>query len=109
MFPDILREFNPSLRGYSVGTGNEDSPGAFLNQAVAGDRAEWAGELGDEQHRSSEDLLGGLAWDVWLKAGGLGLGEGSEGQRLDQVSLLGVSIAVEHTKLLAHPQLYPKN
>ncbi|XP_016000830.2 phospholipase B1, membrane-associated [Rousettus aegyptiacus] len=37
---NILREFNPSLRGYSVGTGNEDSPGAFLNQAVAGDRAE---------------------------------------------------------------------
>lgn len=51
----------------------------------------------------------GLAWDVWLKAGGLGLREGSEGQRLDQVALLGVSIAVEHTKLLVHPQLYPKN
>nr|XP_035946060.1 phospholipase B1, membrane-associated [Halichoerus grypus] len=38
--PNILREFNPSLRGFSVGTGKENSPGAFLNQAVAGDRAE---------------------------------------------------------------------
>ncbi|XP_072627439.1 phospholipase B1, membrane-associated isoform X1 [Canis lupus baileyi] len=37
---NILREFNPSLRGFSVGTGKENSPGAFLNQAVAGDRAE---------------------------------------------------------------------
>nr|XP_008515989.1 PREDICTED: phospholipase B1, membrane-associated [Equus przewalskii]XP_014586721.1 phospholipase B1, membrane-associated [Equus caballus] len=34
--PNILREFNPSLMGFSVGTGNENSPGAFLNQAVAG-------------------------------------------------------------------------
>ncbi|XP_027479150.1 phospholipase B1, membrane-associated isoform X1 [Zalophus californianus] len=38
--PNILREFNPFLRGFSVGTGKENSPGAFLNQAVAGDRAE---------------------------------------------------------------------
>ncbi|XP_045664850.1 phospholipase B1, membrane-associated [Ursus americanus] len=37
---NILREFNPSLRGFSVGTGNENSPGAFLNQAVAGARAQ---------------------------------------------------------------------
>ncbi|XP_027995990.2 phospholipase B1, membrane-associated [Eptesicus fuscus] len=37
---NILREFNPSLRGFSVGTGKENSPGAFLNQAVAGARAE---------------------------------------------------------------------
>ncbi|XP_070285022.1 phospholipase B1, membrane-associated [Myotis yumanensis] len=36
---NILREFNPSLRGFSVGTGKQDSPGAFLNQAVAGARA----------------------------------------------------------------------
>ncbi|XP_054470588.1 phospholipase B1, membrane-associated [Anoplopoma fimbria] len=34
--PNILREFNPSLTGYSEGIGNEDSPKAFLNQAVAG-------------------------------------------------------------------------
>ncbi|XP_036922799.1 phospholipase B1, membrane-associated [Sturnira hondurensis] len=33
---NILREFNPSLKGFSVGTGKENSPGAFLNQAVAG-------------------------------------------------------------------------
>ncbi|XP_059972914.1 phospholipase B1, membrane-associated [Mesoplodon densirostris] len=38
--PNILREFNPSLKGFSVGTGRENSPGAFLNQAVAGARAE---------------------------------------------------------------------
>lgn len=36
---DILREFNPSLKGFSVGTGKESSPGAFLNQAVAGNVA----------------------------------------------------------------------
>ncbi|KAM7403287.1 hypothetical protein PAMA_003963 [Pampus argenteus] len=34
--PNILREFNPSLTGFSEGIGNENSPGAFLNQAVAG-------------------------------------------------------------------------
>ncbi|XP_036290785.1 phospholipase B1, membrane-associated [Pipistrellus kuhlii] len=33
---NILREFNPNLTGFSVGTGKENSPGAFLNQAVAG-------------------------------------------------------------------------
>ncbi|KAL0967627.1 hypothetical protein UPYG_G00254660 [Umbra pygmaea] len=37
--PNILREFNPVLIGYSVGTGKESSPEAFLNQAVAGQRA----------------------------------------------------------------------
>ncbi|XP_044229893.1 phospholipase B1, membrane-associated [Thunnus albacares] len=34
--PNILREFNPSLTGFSQGIGNENSPMAFLNQAVAG-------------------------------------------------------------------------
>ncbi|XP_044023166.1 phospholipase B1, membrane-associated isoform X2 [Siniperca chuatsi] len=34
--PNILREFNPSLTGFSEGIGNVDSPKAFLNQAVAG-------------------------------------------------------------------------
>uniref|UniRef100_A0A8C5JXN2 Phospholipase B1, membrane-associated n=1 Tax=Jaculus jaculus TaxID=51337 RepID=A0A8C5JXN2_JACJA len=33
---NILREFNPSLKGFSVGTGREHSPQAALNQAVAG-------------------------------------------------------------------------
>ncbi|XP_048452629.1 phospholipase B1, membrane-associated [Rhincodon typus] len=33
---NILREFNPSLVGYSTGIGREDTPQAFLNQAVAG-------------------------------------------------------------------------
>ncbi|NXP21921.1 PLB1 Phospholipase, partial [Scytalopus superciliaris] len=37
---NILREFNPSLVGYSTGTGNQDSKNAALNQAVAGARAE---------------------------------------------------------------------
>ncbi|XP_008564631.1 PREDICTED: phospholipase B1, membrane-associated [Galeopterus variegatus] len=37
---DILREFNPSLKGFSVGTGSENTPGAFLNQARAGARSE---------------------------------------------------------------------
>ncbi|XP_066122900.1 phospholipase B1, membrane-associated [Saccopteryx bilineata] len=36
---NMLREFNPSLKGFSLGTGKENSPGAFLNQAVAGDCA----------------------------------------------------------------------
>ncbi|XP_048831450.1 phospholipase B1, membrane-associated isoform X1 [Brienomyrus brachyistius] len=34
--PNIFREFNPNLTGFAVGTGKEDSPSAFLNQAVAG-------------------------------------------------------------------------
>ncbi|XP_019513787.1 PREDICTED: phospholipase B1, membrane-associated [Hipposideros armiger] len=37
---NLLREFNPSLTGFSIGTGKENSPGAFFNQAVAGNRAE---------------------------------------------------------------------
>ncbi|XP_013799269.2 phospholipase B1, membrane-associated [Apteryx mantelli] len=37
---NILREFNPSLRGYSIGTGRETTDNAAFNQAVAGDRAE---------------------------------------------------------------------
>ncbi|NXG52687.1 PLB1 Phospholipase, partial [Psilopogon haemacephalus] len=36
----ILREFNPSLIGYSTGTGKQTTDNAALNQAVAGDRAE---------------------------------------------------------------------
>ncbi|CDR00020.1 unnamed protein product [Oncorhynchus mykiss] len=36
---DILREFNPSLTGFSVGKGKEHTPQAFLNQAVAGGKA----------------------------------------------------------------------
>ncbi|XP_040055625.2 phospholipase B1, membrane-associated isoform X1 [Gasterosteus aculeatus] len=34
--PNLLREFNPSLIGFSEGVGSEDSPKAFLNRAVAG-------------------------------------------------------------------------
>ncbi|CAB1339922.1 unnamed protein product [Coregonus sp. 'balchen'] len=37
--PNILREFNPSLTGFSVGKGKEHTPQAFLNQAVAGGKA----------------------------------------------------------------------
>ncbi|XP_065487748.1 phospholipase B1, membrane-associated [Caloenas nicobarica] len=38
--PNILREFNPSLIGYSIGTGRQNTDNASLNQAVAGNRAE---------------------------------------------------------------------
>ncbi|XP_075893580.1 phospholipase B1, membrane-associated-like [Nelusetta ayraudi] len=34
--PNILRHFNPNLMGYSNGTGTQDTPQAFLNQAVTG-------------------------------------------------------------------------
>ncbi|XP_029352949.1 phospholipase B1, membrane-associated-like [Echeneis naucrates] len=34
--PNILKYFNHNLTGYSVGTGKEHTPEAFLNQAVAG-------------------------------------------------------------------------
>ncbi|NWU99474.1 PLB1 Phospholipase, partial [Upupa epops] len=37
---NILREFNPALRGFSTGTGKETTANAALNQAVAGDRAD---------------------------------------------------------------------
>ncbi|XP_061846104.1 phospholipase B1, membrane-associated [Colius striatus] len=37
---NILREFNPSLIGYSTGTGRETTANAALNQAVAGSHAE---------------------------------------------------------------------
>ncbi|XP_049987545.1 phospholipase B1, membrane-associated isoform X5 [Alexandromys fortis] len=37
---NILREFNPSLKGFSVGTGKETTANAFFNQAVAGAKAE---------------------------------------------------------------------
>ncbi|XP_044515532.1 phospholipase B1, membrane-associated [Gracilinanus agilis] len=37
---NILREFNPSLIGFSTGTGNQNSAAAFLNQAVAGATSE---------------------------------------------------------------------
>ncbi|XP_023133127.2 phospholipase B1, membrane-associated [Amphiprion ocellaris] len=34
--PNILREFNPSVTGFSTGVCGEDNPAAFLNQAVPG-------------------------------------------------------------------------
>ncbi|KAL6486725.1 hypothetical protein MHYP_G00061170 [Metynnis hypsauchen] len=34
--PNILREFNPALTGFSVDKGKEETSQAFLNQAVAG-------------------------------------------------------------------------
>ncbi|XP_067841234.1 phospholipase B1, membrane-associated [Heptranchias perlo] len=37
---NILREFNPSLVGYSTGTGRQHTPQSFLNQAVAGAETE---------------------------------------------------------------------
>ncbi|KAL1783671.1 phospholipase B1, membrane-associated [Sigmodon hispidus] len=37
---NILREFNPSLKGFSVGTGRENTAKASFNQAVAGAKSE---------------------------------------------------------------------
>lgn len=34
--PNILKEFNPNVTGFSVGQGKQSHPNAFLNQAVAG-------------------------------------------------------------------------
>uniref|UniRef100_A0A803Y2Y4 Phospholipase B1, membrane-associated n=1 Tax=Meleagris gallopavo TaxID=9103 RepID=A0A803Y2Y4_MELGA len=39
-FSDIFREFNDKIEGYSTGTGSENDPNAFLNQAVPGAQAE---------------------------------------------------------------------
>ncbi|XP_077416085.1 phospholipase B1, membrane-associated isoform X2 [Vanacampus margaritifer] len=51
--PNILREFNPSLTGFSQGIGKQDLPAAFLNQAVAGAKS------GDvvEQVRALVDIM----------------------------------------------------
>ncbi|XP_018599077.2 phospholipase B1, membrane-associated-like [Scleropages formosus] len=38
--PNILRQFNPSLTGFSEGTGKQTNPRAFLNQAVPGATSE---------------------------------------------------------------------
>ncbi|KAI2654363.1 Phospholipase B1, membrane-associated [Labeo rohita] len=38
--PNILKEFNPSLTGYSVEKGGENSANSFLNQAVPGATAD---------------------------------------------------------------------
>ncbi|NXM74715.1 PLB1 Phospholipase, partial [Serilophus lunatus] len=51
--PNILREFNPSLVGYSTGTGSQNSKNAALNQAVAGAHAEDV----PEQVRKLVDLM----------------------------------------------------
>lgn len=38
--PNILKFYNPDLKGYSIGTGGPNSPGANFNVAVGGARAE---------------------------------------------------------------------
>lgn len=38
---DILREFNPNLKGFSLGDGDVNSEGANMNVAVAGAIAQW--------------------------------------------------------------------
>ncbi|XP_070597040.1 phospholipase B1, membrane-associated isoform X2 [Erythrolamprus reginae] len=45
---NIIREFNPSLVGFSTGTGNEDKPNSYLNQAVAGADS---GDIADQTRR----------------------------------------------------------
>ena len=37
---DILRMYNPDLKGYSIGQGKVDEPGANLNVAVSGSVAQ---------------------------------------------------------------------
>lgn len=41
LITDILKHFNQNLTGYSVGMGKQDTPQAFLNQAVAGAKSKW--------------------------------------------------------------------
>ncbi|XP_035263546.1 phospholipase B1, membrane-associated-like [Anguilla anguilla] len=38
--PNILRQFNPSLAGFSEGIGDENTPQSFFNQAVPGAKSE---------------------------------------------------------------------
>ncbi|XP_034051102.1 phospholipase B1, membrane-associated [Thalassophryne amazonica] len=46
--PNILKEFNPALTGFSEGKGSRDNPKAFLNQAAAGAKAS---DLVEQVHR----------------------------------------------------------
>ena len=40
-FPtDILKKFNPAIRGYSTGYGSESSANTYMNVAVPGAKAE---------------------------------------------------------------------
>eukprot|EP00066_Takifugu_rubripes_P028606 XP_011617872.1 PREDICTED: phospholipase B1, membrane-associated [Takifugu rubripes] len=50
---DILREFNPSVTGFSKGICNETSPNAFLNQAVPGAKS---GDM-PQQVRTLVDIM----------------------------------------------------
>ena len=36
-FSDIIRNYNPDVRGYSIGIGEHDQPEAWLNAAQPGD------------------------------------------------------------------------
>lgn len=38
---DILKEFNPNIKGFSVGNGDQFSEGAHLNVAAAGAMAQY--------------------------------------------------------------------
>ncbi|XP_029688889.1 phospholipase B1, membrane-associated isoform X1 [Takifugu rubripes] len=51
--PNILREFNPSVTGFSKGICNETSPNAFLNQAVPGAKS---GDM-PQQVRTLVDIM----------------------------------------------------
>lgn len=42
LFPtDILKKYNPDIKGFSVGRGDVDSANAHLNVANPGDQARW--------------------------------------------------------------------
>ena len=42
LITDLLKEFNPDIKGFSVKTGKATSPNAHFNQAVSGAVAEYA-------------------------------------------------------------------
>ncbi|EGV98332.1 Phospholipase B1, membrane-associated [Cricetulus griseus] len=55
---NILREFNPSLKGFSVGIGKENTAEASFNQAVAGAKAEKNTSMGSKALNVSYFFLG---------------------------------------------------
>ena len=103
VFIDMLREFNPSLKGFSVGKGSESSSGAYLNQAVPGAQAEWESWGWTPRVPWGPGWALGLDQGVWLKAGEFCPGEGSEGQRWLSGLSWGVSLALGHKNPLTHP------
>ena len=62
LFSDILKQFNPSLLGYSTGTGEVTSPTSRLNRAWSGAMAKWVSgfnpsPLGQNGRRFADDVF----------------------------------------------------